>query len=186
LLAYLFWHRPRPGVEPEEYEEAQRGFHARIEVDSACFRVEALPWQAGAPSDTRADRGEEGGSFYEDWYLVDDWRALGELNAAAVDARHRDAHDRAAAMAADGWGGLYASVRGPASIPGQARWIDKPRGVATADLLAGIPKQVPVWQRQMVLGPAPELCLGDQDRSSPGPAAHRAPVFPRPPRGEKA
>lgn len=146
LLAYLFWHRPRPGVGQEEYEEAQQRFHALLEVESACLRLERLPF------------GEAAG--YEDWYLVEGWQALGELNAAAVDAHRRAAHDRTAAGAGEGWGGVYASVRGPASIPTEARWADKPRGESIDGFLAGVPAGVPVWQRQLVLGPAPEICIG--------------------------
>jgi hypothetical protein len=152
LLAYLFWHRPRPGVEREEYEQAQRQFQALLEGEAACFRLEALPF--------------DDGPGYEDWYLVEDWQALGELNAAAVDARRKGGHDRAAAMAADGWGGIYASIHGPASIPAQARWAHKPRGESTADFLAEIRDDTPVWQRQLVLGPAPEFCIGSSLRET--------------------
>ena len=147
MLAYLFWHRPQPGVERGEYEEAQRQFHALLEIESACFRVEQLPFKDGAG--------------YEDWYLVEDWQALGDLNAAAVDAQRNGGHDRAAGMAAGGWGGIYASVRGTATIPSGARWTYKDRGQSTADFLAGIDGSVPAWQRQLVLGPAPEFCIGD-------------------------
>jgi hypothetical protein len=56
LQAYLFWHRPRPGVERDEYEEAQRQFHALLEVESACFRLERLPFAEGPG--------------YEDWQAV--------------------------------------------------------------------------------------------------------------------
>jgi hypothetical protein len=157
LLAYLFWHRPRPGVEQLEYEEAQRQFHALLEVASACFRLERLPFD------------ERPG--YEDWYLVENWQELGELNTAAVDARRKAGHDRAAAMALDGWGALYASLRGPARIPDEARWEHKPRGESTADFLEGIDAAVAVWQRQMVLGPAPELCIA---MASGQPAGRRA------------
>ena len=117
-----------------------------LEVESACFWVEQLPFGDGPG--------------YEDWYLVEDWQGLGELNAAAVDARLKGGHDRAAGMAAEGWGGIYASVRGPAAIPAEATWKYKPREKSTAEFLAGIEEQAPVWQRQMVLGPAPEFCIG--------------------------
>lgn len=149
MPAYLFWHRPRPGVDADEYEEAQRGFHARLEVESACFRVEALPFDKGPG--------------YEDWYLVGDWQALGELNETAVDARHKGDHDRAAAMVSEGWGGIYACVQGPATIPAQAHWSYKPHRQSTADFLAGFEAVTPVWQRQMVLGPAPEFCVASEE-----------------------
>jgi hypothetical protein len=149
LLAYLFWHRPRPGVDVAEYEEAQRGFHVRLEVESACFRVDQLPF--------------DDGPGYEDWYLIEDWAALGALNVTAVDPVHRPDHDRAAAMAAEGWGGIYASVQGPASIPAQARWLHKPGGQSTLDFLAGIEAGASIWQRQLVLGPAPEFCVASEE-----------------------
>jgi hypothetical protein len=71
-LAYVFWHRPREDVDPAGYEDSLRAFHATLDLPSASFRLEALPFD------------ERGG--YEDWYLVEDWARLGELNAAAVDA----------------------------------------------------------------------------------------------------
>src|SRR5262245_54530916 len=56
MLAYVFWHRPRPEVATAEYEEAQRAFQAGFEAESACFRLAQLPFDP-----------EPG---YEDWYLV--------------------------------------------------------------------------------------------------------------------
>lgn len=166
MLAYLFWHRPRPGVERAGYEQAQRDFHAALDITSACFRLQQLPFDApdGPPP---ADAPAESGG-YEDWYLVADWTELGALNAAALDARRRARHDRAASLSGRGWGAVYAHVRGPAAIPGSARWSEKPRGTSLERALASVPKAAPVWQRQLVLGPAPELCLGD-----PGPTRPR-------------
>lgn len=150
-LAYVFWHRPRAGVDRAEYEGAQRAFHERLaQVESACFRLTELPFAA-----EHAPAGSDG---YEDWYLVEDWAALGELNAAAVDARHRDSHDRAAALVGGGWAGVYGLVRGAAEIPAEASWMDKPPGEPSEEFVANLPA-VAVWRRQMVLGPAPEFCL---------------------------
>lgn len=144
MLAYLFWHRPATGVDADEYERAQRRFHALVETDSACFEVAELPF------DPRPG--------YEDWYPVEDWAGLGRLNAAAVDAPRRAGHDAAAALAGEGWGAVYALVRGAATIPKTAIWREKPRGVDLDTVLAGA-GDAAVWQRQLVLGPAPELCL---------------------------
>lgn len=157
MLAYLFWHRPRPGVEAAEYEEAQREFHERLQAPSACFRLEELPFDPGAG--------------YEDWYLAEDWRALGELNAAAIDGRRASAHDRAAALAGAGWGAVYACFRGPAVIPASVRWLHKPPGRPLEEVVGDIAAGVPVWRRQLVLGPAPELCVGGGGRA-------RHPVVP--------
>ena len=144
MLAYLFWHRPAAEIDTGEYEEDLRAFHAAMENESACFRLGGLPFDPHPG--------------YEDWYLVDDWAALGDLNDAAVDAVRRAAHDRAAAGAAVGWGGLYALVRGPADIPDGTEWHDKPRLVPTPTFLADLPETT-IWRRQLVLGPAPEFCV---------------------------
>jgi hypothetical protein len=152
VLAYVFWHRPRPGANAEEYERAQQAFHASLDTQSACFRIAELPFDA-----------KDG---YEDWYLVEDWKGLGELNEAAVDPVRRPGHDRAAAAAAEGWGAVYALARGPASIPAGAEWREKPRGEASERFVASLPEAT-IWRRQLVLGPAPEFCIavpGSADR----------------------
>lgn len=150
MLAYVFWHQPKEEVDPAEYEAAQRAFHVSLEVTSACFRLDRLPFDAGAG--------------YEDWYLVGDWDGLGQLNEVAVDAVHRGAHDRAAAPAADGWGAVYALECGPAEIPAGTEWRDKPRGEPAAELLDRLGAAA-AWRRQLVLGPAPEFCLATPPRA---------------------
>jgi hypothetical protein len=144
MLAYLFWHQPRASADRSEYEDAQRAFHSSLDVDSACFRIATIPF---GPA----------GEGYEDWYLAESWAGLGKLNRAAVDERRRPVHDRAAGAAASGWGGVYALVRGPASIPAGLRWLDKPRGEPSERFVAELPAPT-VWQRQMVLGPGAEFC----------------------------
>ncbi len=144
MLAYVFWHQPKAGVDRDAYEAAQRAFHEKIDAPSGCFRLAALPF----------DRG----SGYEDWYLVEGWAELGALNDAATDPARRDGHDRAAELAADGWGAVYALARGTAEIPAGAIWHEKERGRPTADLTDSLPTGT-VWRRQLVLGPAPEFCI---------------------------
>jgi hypothetical protein len=144
MLAYVFWHRPRGDVDASDYEEAQRYFHRNLEEVSACFRLRQLPFAEGPG--------------YEDWYLVDDWAALGELNHAAVDPIRGRHHDHAAEMSAAGWGGVYELQRGPVQVPAGTEWLQKPRGVDSEAFLASLPGEV-VWRRQMVLGPAPEFCV---------------------------
>ena len=136
MLAYVFWHRPRAGVDREEYEHALARFHESLADPSAAFRLDRLPFG-------------DGDAGYEDWYLVEDWTALGELNATAVDAAHKTPHDAAAQRAQAGWGGVYALVRGAAEPPRAARWQHRAPEEPDAAL----------WQRQMVLGPAPEYCV---------------------------
>ncbi len=157
MLAYLFWHEPKGGVDRGAYEAAQRGFHEALGARSACFRLDRLPFA------------EQGG--YEDWYLVEDWAALGFLNDTAAGGDRRGGHDRAAELAAVGWGAVYALARGRAEIPAGVEWRDKERGRPTADFLDSLPAGA-VWRRQLVLGPAPEFCV-----ATPG-TTGRMPVWP--------
>jgi hypothetical protein len=159
MLAYVFWHRPGSKVDRSEYEEAEREFHAALGSESACFRLDQLPF--------------DDGHGYEDWYLVDDWAALGALKDSAVDPVRKAAHDRAASRESIGWGGLYMLVRGPAAIPEGTEWYQKPRRVPVDTFLADLPETT-IWRRQLVLGPAPEICVavdGDGGRERIWPSA---------------
>jgi hypothetical protein len=158
-LAYLFWHWPRPGVPAPDYERRQRPFHAALAevppdgfTKSLSFAVSGAPWAAG------------GGDAYEDWYLVDSFGALGTLNDAAVTASRRLPHDKAAALAADGAGGVYRLRLGSlAAEPRWAYWLAKPEGMGYEELWRLLQPLVAggaaVWLRQMVLGPGRELCV---------------------------
>ena len=183
-LAYVFWHQPGAPVATGAYEDALRAFHVALDstpipgfLGSRIGRVPDLPW---LPS---------GG--YEDWYYVESFAALGELNTAAVDAAHRGAHQAAAGLSGHGAGGLYRLVSGDMGGPyrrvggdlgasdpaGAARaegapdgrgtadalglvhvWFSQPAGVSLAELQRGFAGQGALWQRQLVLGPAPEYC----------------------------
>jgi hypothetical protein len=158
LLAYVFWHHSDGSLEPVEYERRLAGFHARLRADppagfarSAAFRVAGLPWL---------------GDGYEDWYVIDDWSALGVLNQAAVDAVRGPDHDRVAGHAGDGAGGVYAARAGGLDLAdaGATDWSAKPPGRPYPDWEASLtagrdPAAFALWQRQLVLGPAPEYCL---------------------------
>lgn len=165
MLAYLFWHAPAQAVDAAEYESLLAAFHARLRRspppgfrDSVAFAV-TTAW---------------GGSGYEDWYVVDDWAALGVLNAAAVDDVRRPEHDPVARRAASGAGGVYELRSGDLALAeaGIARWSAKPLGEPYAGWEAALtagrdPAEHALWQRQLVLGPAPEYCLlgqGDELR----------------------
>jgi hypothetical protein len=159
LLAYLFWHWPGSGAHLMTYETDLLKFHASLAarpspgfVRSATFAVSGVPWLPGHHDS------------YEDWYLVDNWAALGDLNRAAVGPAHARAHDQVAHQAAGGTAGLYALHTG-GDDPGQleASWFAKPPGWSYRDLLAALDgcleQGCALWQRQLTLGPAPEFCL---------------------------
>jgi len=146
MLAYVFWHRPAPGVEQAGYEERLSAFlrHVSSEVEAAAsFRLDRLPFT------------EKDG--YEDWYLVEDWKALGVLNDAAVRPPLDGTHNPVAELAGVGWGGVYRLIEGDVEVPAGLSWVEKPPGVETSSLApAG---SLGLWQRQLVLGPAPELAF---------------------------
>jgi hypothetical protein len=91
------------------------------------------------------------------------------LNEAAVGHGHRSAHEQAARAFGDGAGGLYGLLEGEPDGAARATaspavWVGRsPESPhrALGDLLGdGIdPRRASLWQRQLMLGPAPEFCL---------------------------
>jgi len=160
LLAYVFWHWRRASVSQTDYEAAQRGFHAALS---------AAPPDGFLGSSSAAVSGAEwapqGAESYEDWYLVQDFTALGHLNEAAISGSRAAPHDAAASTAAGGTAGLYGLRLGHAlRRPGFAAWFRKPDGVSYRELDDQLGPLVErgrgaLWVRQLTLGPAPEFCL---------------------------
>ena len=179
MLAYLLWHRPAEGSEQKAYELAAEGFHRSLHhappagfQGSAIYRVEALQWLDPPFGGQAGGAGSEsgGGIGYEDWYLLDDFAALGVLNEAAVAHRHRTAHDEVARRFGTGAGGLYGLMEGRPDLSSTPLgiWISRPpvsRSPAAKPALAemlgdGIdPEHSSLWRRSLVFGPAPEYCL---------------------------
>ena len=166
MLAYLFWHRPREGADAERYREAQLAFHRSLARNppaglrgSAIYLIPSVPW---------AEHGQPRAS-YEDWYLLDDFAAMGVLGEAAVGRGHRTAHDSAASGFGSGAGGLYGLLEGEATAQclrsaTVAAWVGREPGSAkgrAAELLGdGMdPGSASLWRRQFVLGPAAEFCV---------------------------
>jgi hypothetical protein len=167
MLAYLSWHRAAAGVERADYEHALQRFHRSLAHrppsgfhGSAALRLGELPWLA--PVDG-ADAGSPG---YEDWYLLDDWAAVGVLEEAAVALGHETAHHAIAARAGASTGSVYRLVEGSAH-PGSAGvgvWVAREAGHDPPSLGALLgdgmdPERDGLWRRCIGLGPAPEHCL---------------------------
>lgn len=163
MLAYVFWHWPRPGIASDDYEARQQAFHhalasrgpAALQA-SYVWRVIGAPWLPTSVS-------------YEDWYVLENSAGLDVLNAAAISDSLREAHDAAASLAAGGVAALY-TPSGPRiglqpSLDGElAQWFAKPEGVRYSALLSQLtPHMAGIWTRMMVLGPAPEFVLLGSD-----------------------
>ncbi len=138
MLAYLFWHRPLDDTAIEAYEQAQVAFHRSLARSppaglrgSAVFRVAEIPW---LPPPAGIAPGQAHASYagYEDWYLLEDYAALGVLNQAAVGRGHRSAHDDVARRFGAGAGGLYGLIEGD--------WPEIGRSLG-----AGVPGERPSW-----------------------------------------
>lgn len=179
MLAYVFWHLPAEGVAIDGYERAQLAFQRSLARTppfgfrgSAVFRIRAFPWRLG---DGGTDRPDEEAAraparAYEDWYLVEDFAALGVLNEAAVGRGHRTSHDRAAKGLGNGTAGLYRLIEGEVSsarpVAGcpHATWVSPAAGSKAGELGALLGDGIEgdgasLWQRQLVLGPGPEFCV---------------------------
>jgi len=161
VLAYVFWHWPRPAIERTAYEERLQCFHRALQanppagfLDSGAFRIQGAPW-IDAP-----------GAVYEDWYVLAGSAALDVLNDAAVAPPLGASHDLVAGWAAGGAAGLYRLRAGSPGVRAarSAAWLSKPAAASYAEWhqmaarWTGSP-DVGLWGRQMVLGPTPEYCL---------------------------
>jgi hypothetical protein len=174
VLAYVFWHRPVAPERGAEYEDALLAFHRSLArslpvgtLATAAFRVAELPWSI---SQAYGGDGEQAkGPTYEDWYLLEDFAALGVLNEAAVGRGHRTTHDGVARRFGAGTGGLYGLIEGEPCAEAlrqasMAIWIARPAGAPRRGLGEMLgdgmePGRASLWRRQLVLGPAPEYCL---------------------------
>ncbi|HXP38276.1 MAG TPA: hypothetical protein VN817_10965 [Solirubrobacteraceae bacterium] len=177
MLAYLSWHRAAAGIEPTAYEQALERFHRSLAHQppsgfrgSSAFRLSNLPWLAPVAGCADAPG-------YEDWYLLDDWTAVGVLEEAAVAHGHRTAHDTIAGRAGCATGSVYRLVEGharPARPAGgsspdagesdPAVWVKRTPGHEHPSLCAllgdGMDRERDgLWRRCIGLGPAPEYCL---------------------------
>jgi hypothetical protein len=159
MLAYVFWHERRADADDAAYRADLADFHRRLTatalpgfVASRTFAIETLPWR------------DEGGALFEDWYVLSGSAELDRLDEIAVSGDRSPPHARLAPAVAWGAGGLYRLRAGPAhGDQTAAQWFAKPAGMSYGELDALVANAASpehaVWQRQMVLGPAPEYCI---------------------------
>jgi hypothetical protein len=155
-LAYVFWHAPAT-VSPS-YQADLLAFHASLAADPPAGFVRSETFGLVGASWLDAE------NSYENWYLLSDWAAVGELNRQAVATAHVASHDRVAHQAASGAGAIYGLHAGNDSAGSAVRtWFAKPTGWSYGRLdealVAALDQGGSLWRRQLVLGPAPEFCL---------------------------
>lgn len=163
MLAYVFWHWKRVGVQRPDYEHRLRQFHQAL-ADSPPEGFKSS-WAAAL---SKAPWANAGGDAYEDWYVVENSAALDPLNEAAITASRKLPHDEAAVVAAGGTAGLYRLREGTVvPAPRHAMWFSKPDGWSYSrlydELLPLMNRDRALWGRQMTLGPALEFCLHASD-----------------------
>jgi hypothetical protein len=159
MLAYVFWHVPRPDFTSREYERALMDFLADLAsapprglASCATYRISEVPWSAGR-------RG------HEDWYFVQSSADLDALNEAAVAPRRWDVHAAVATKMEIGHGGLYRHLHGEEQPLGgeRAAWLTRPRGIRyeepLQEIINGTTGFLSCWRRQMVLGPGEEFVI---------------------------
>jgi hypothetical protein len=161
MHAYVFWHSPAVGTDPQLYEQRLIDFHKTFAAhappgfhSSLIFRIENAPWI------------NSGLASYEDWYLLENSAALDAINDAAISGPRKEPHDGIASLAASGAAGLYRLKSGDLDAMKSARhatWFSKPpiSYQQFFEQLAPISEapQTNLWVRQMVLSAAPEFCL---------------------------
>jgi len=162
VLAYLFWHMPKPTVARADYERGLLAFsHALSDLNCrgvrriTSFRTSAVPWLGDAPG-------------YEDWATVDGASVLETLNDRAVAGPMAATHGAVAEQMGVGYGGVYYHLWGDMDphVAERAQWLSRPRGIDFRPVLEAISgtaaRPVSVWRRFMVLGPGLEfVVLGD-------------------------
>jgi hypothetical protein len=161
MLAYVFWHWPRPDIERGQYLDHLAEFHRTLAANkppgfqrSVVFRISGADW-------LKTD-----GEAFEEWYLLDDSAAMDPLNDGAVSGACEEPHSRVAREAADGTGGLYRLRAGSGDLTDAkfAIWLSKPPGLSYKNFYADLESLtsqpgVALWGRQMTLGPTTEFCL---------------------------
>jgi len=162
MLAYVFWHWPKPNIKVDEYIRKLIEFHASLASHAPEGFSHSLVVELTRPPWLKAES-----VTFEDWYLVKDSAVLDQLNFAAVSGENELPHNQVAFDAAGGTAGLYRLKQGDISAlqtANVATWFSKDPGVSYKQLYEELNplcsgSGVGLWCRQMTLGPTTEFCL---------------------------
>ena len=169
MLAYVFWHWPRPTITKYDYLQKLSLFHDSLAANPSEGFSHSIVFEIPNPPWLKADS-----IAYEDWYLVEDSASLDKLNFAAVSGQNEQPHNTVAVEAAGGIAGLYRLKQGEISGLACSRfalWFAKSSAVTYPDLYAKFSALtfqpgVGLWCRQMTLGPTTEFCLRSEEQLS--------------------
>jgi len=178
MIAYLFWHTPRTGVDEVVYAAKLVRFQEELEQlnpgdsglasDPAAYRLDAVPWSPAARP------------VYLDLYLMNSTAQMELLNSAAVTGTLVQPHAEIAALYGSGVGSLYGIRAGAVEASTDSYWFSKPAGMSYAELDTALApllsSGVALLRRMMVLGPSSEFgLLSPQPVTLPAPfvAEHR-------------
>jgi hypothetical protein len=129
MLAYVFWHRPADGVAPETYAASIERFHHSLAARPPAGFLRSATFEAPGPNWLGLE------PAFEDWYVVEDFAALGVLNAAAVGRGHLSSHDAIARpCAGPGTGSIYRCSRAHRARAGAGRGLDREAARASREL----------------------------------------------------
>lgn len=172
MLAYVFWHWPKPNISLDEYIRKLNAFHASLARHAPEGFSHSVVVELSKPPWLKAES-----VAFEDWYLVKDSAVLDRLNSAAVSGKNELPHNQVAFDAAGGTAGLYRLRLGgihALQTANVATWFSKAPSVSYDKLYADLNSLcsrsgVGLWCRQMTLGPTNEFCLrSDGEVKLPG------------------
>ena len=162
MLAYVFWHWPKPNIKLDEYIQKLNGFHTSLASHAPDGFSQSVVVDLSKPPWLKAES-----VAFEDWYLIKDSAVLDQLNLAAVSGKNEIPHNQVAFDAAGGTAGLYRLREGDINAlqtATVATWFSKAPGVSYDKLYLDLDRLcsrsgVGLWCRQMTLGPTTEFCL---------------------------
>ena len=91
MLAYVFWHWPKPSIEIDEYIRKLIEFHASLASHAPDGFSHSVVVELTRPPWLQAES-----VAFEDWYLVRDSAVLDQLNFAAVSGENELPHNQVA------------------------------------------------------------------------------------------